>query len=145
MAPFRFAERVRQHFHYLVDDLGFSVMEESHDPEAFGNSLVRFRRHAVDVLVVLDRGQVLVDIRPRRAGLSSSQFGLASLVRFLAPESEEPAYVFPESWDAYHEMVEWQLKRLARVLRQYCLPVLTGEFSGWEALDARRAQEAREG
>ena len=141
MSEREFANQTRGHFRYLTDEYGFVVVEERSDPEAFGNSLVRLRSDAVDLIIVLDRGQVLIDFDPR--GMApGDQFGLPSVVRFLAPEADEPAYVFPETWDNYDDMIEWQLERLARLLRKTCAPVLQGEFSDWKAIEALCWREA---
>mgnify|MGYP000219498111 CR=1 FL=1 len=143
MTQYIFTEQAKQHFHYLIDDYGFSVVDERYEPEAFGNSLIQFRSSAIDIMVVLDRGQVLIDVSPYPR-LSNYQFGLATVVKFLAPEANEPVYIFPETWEDYDDMIEWQLTRLARMLRQYCAPVLRGEFSDWETMNECRKKEAEE-
>ncbi len=144
MTQYIFTEQAKQHFHYLIDDYGFSVVDERYEPEAFGNSLIQFRSSAIDIMVVLDRGQVLIDVSPYPRP-SNYQFSLATVVKFLAPEANEPAYIFPETWEDYDDMIEWQLTRLARVLRQYCVPVLRGEFSDWKTMNECRKKEAEEG
>lgn len=144
MTQYKFIEQTKRHFRYLIDDYSFSVVDEEYDPEAFGNSLVRFRSSTADVVLVLDRGQVLIDINPYPM-MQDCQFGLPSVVKFLAPEVSEPAYIFPETWENYNDMIDSQLERLARVLRQYCSSVLRGEFSDWEALSDSRKKEAEEG
>jgi hypothetical protein len=144
MTQYRFTEQARRRFHYLIDDYGFSVVDERYDPDAFGNSLVRFRSSAVDVVLVLDRGQVLIDINPYPM-IEDYQFGLPSVVEFLAAEAGEPVYVFPETWENYYDMIDSQLERLARVLRQRCSSILRGEFSDWEAMSDFRKKEAEEG
>lgn len=144
MKQHTFAERVKKHFNYLIDDYGFSVVAEKYDPEAFGNSLVDFQSRTTAVRVLLDKGQVLIDIRPL-TDPQSSWFNLASVVEFLAPEADEPVYIFPESWDDYYDMIDWQVSRVARVLRKYCAPVLQGEFSQWREMDERRSKSAEKG
>jgi hypothetical protein len=144
MPQYKFTEQAGTRFRYLIDDYGFSVVDERYDPEAFGNSLIRFRSSDVDIVVVLDRGQVLIDISPYPMA-QDYRFGLPSVVEFLAPEAGEPAYVFPETWENYYDMIDSQLERLARVLRQQCSSVLRGEFSDWEAMSDFRKKEAEEG
>lgn len=143
MKEHAFAEQVKKHFHYLIDDYDFSVVNEKSDPEAFGNSLVDFQSGTTAVRVTLDRGQVLVDMRPLTES-STSWFSLGSVVEFLAPEADEPVYVFPETWDHYYDMINGQVSRMARVLRQYCAPVLRGEFSQWKEIDERTRKGAEE-
>ncbi len=141
MEQYVFAEQVKERFRYLIDDHGFSVVDERYDPEAFGNSLVDFQSSNTVIRVLLDRGQVLIDIGPCPRS-PDYWFGLASVVEFLAPEADEPAYIFPETWDSYYDKIDWQVVRLARVLRQYCAPVLRGEFSRWKEMAERRSKEA---
>ena len=143
MSQHEFSEQAKIHFHYLIDEYGFAVTEERYDPEAFGNSLVRFHSRDVDVIIGLDRGQVLIDFSPHGVA-AGDQFGLPSIVSFLASEAAEPTYVFPETWDNYDDMIEWQLARLARLLRQSCVPVLRGGFSDWKAIGDLRKSEAEE-
>lgn len=144
MTQYKFTENVKRFFSYLIDDYGFLVVGERYDPEVFGNSLVRFRASYVDILVVLDRGQVRIDINPYPM-TQGYQFGLPSVVRFLAPEAGEPAYVFPETWQDYSGMINWQLERVACVLQQYCSSVLRGEFSDWKAISDLQKKEAEDG
>ncbi len=63
-----FIERVRTSFQYLIDDYGFSVKDERYDPQSFGNSLVEFRSKETAIRLVLDRGQVLIDLGPTSMG-----------------------------------------------------------------------------
>lgn len=143
MGQYVFAEQIKKHFHYLIDDYGFSVIDERYDHEAFGNSLVQFRSSTTDVVVVLDKGQVLIDISPYPE-IPNYRFGLATVVEFLSPDADEPAYIFPEKWDNYYGMIDWQVTRLTRVLRQYCAPVLRGEFSKWKEMDEIRRKETED-
>ena len=143
MEKYVFAEQVKKHFHYLIDEYGFSVVDERYDAEAFGDSLVQFQSSTVDLSIILDRGQVLIDIGPHPES-PDYRFGLVSVIEFLAPEADEPAYIFPETWDNYYDMIDWQVTRLARVLQQYCAPVLRGEFSQWKEMAERRRKEARD-
>jgi hypothetical protein len=129
-----FVELVKDLFGYLIKEYGFSVALDVYDVNAFGNSLVKFRSETVELEVVLDRGQVFINMEPN-PNLADSRFSLPFVVDFLAPDAKEPVYIFPKEWDDYSEMIKWQTNRLARVLQQYCEPVLTGQFSQWQAID----------
>lgn len=131
-----FFERVKEEFHYLVSDYGFTITEEIYDAQAFGNSFVGFvsTMNGMGIGIALDRGQVTVDIRPSPG--SKKIFGLVTMVRFLAPDFSEEVYASPpKAFDTYHDRVDWQVKRIARILRQYCEPILKGEFTEWEEMD----------
>ena len=66
--------------------------------------------------------------------VSGYRFGLNTVAEFLVPETSEPVYIFPDKWDNYHRMVDWQIARLSRILEQHCIPVLRGQFSRWEEM-----------
>jgi hypothetical protein len=136
-----FVEQVKEHFHYLIDDYGFAVVSERFDPEAFGNSLVDFQSGNTAVRILLNRGQVTIDIGPypRSPGY---QFDLSSIIEFLVPDAKEPVYIFPETWDNYQDMMNWQVDRLASVVQRYCARVLRGEFSEWEEIAEVRSRKA---
>jgi hypothetical protein len=117
-----FSEQVRKHFRYLIDDYGFSIVDEQHRPAFGGWSLVVFQSCNTLIRVELDRGRVLVDLGPRPE-VPIYSFSLSTVIEFLAPGAEEPAYVFPEKWGDYSK-VDWQVRRLARVLLQFRRKVL---------------------
>jgi len=144
MEQYSFIERVKTSFQYLVDDYGFSIANERYDPQSFGNSLVEFRSETTAIRLILDRSQVLVDLGPISWN-PNSWFSLSSVMEFLAPEAGESAYVFPETWESYYDMIDWQVNRLAHILRRYCSLVLTGQFDAWEELERRRRKEAENG
>ncbi|MEM3434463.1 MAG: hypothetical protein QXP27_09885 [Candidatus Methanomethyliaceae archaeon] len=136
-----FNEHVKRRFRYLIENYGFLVIDEKYDPEAFGNSLVDFQSDSIVMRVLLDRGQAMVDFRPR-AEPSETWYGLDSVIEFLAPEADEPTYIFPETWDNYQDMIKWQVDRLANVVQRYCARVLRGEFSEWEEMAEARSRKA---
>ncbi|RLD05076.1 MAG: hypothetical protein DRI56_10175 [Chloroflexota bacterium] len=143
MDEYIFAEQTKKHFRYLIDDYEYSVTGQRYDPKAFGNSLVQFQSRTMDVTVALDRGQVFVYLAPRTES-PGYQFDLRDIVGFLTPESDEPVYIFPEEWDNYYDMVDWQVKRLAQVFRKYCKPVLAGKFSKWKEIVKIREAKAQD-
>ncbi len=141
MGECSFIELVKKHFGYLVEKYGFAVVAERYDPEIFGNGLVRFQSPSVIITVVLDRGQVLTDVQPYPEILGR-EFGLGTIIEFLAPEVSEPVYVFPDEWDDYWAMIEWQTARVACMLSRHCVSLLAGRFSEWEELNNIRKVQA---
>lgn len=141
MREYSFAKRVKEHFSYLVDKYGFSIVEERYDPKVFGNGLVRFQSLTLSISVVLDRGQVLIDFTPYPE-MPGYQFDLGTVIKFLALANRETAYIFPEKWDDYYEMIEHQIVRAAHMLKQYCAPVLKGQFSEWNKMYESQKREA---
>jgi hypothetical protein len=142
MEQYVFTDQVKKYFHYLTEDYGFSIVaEEKSNRQAFGNSLIEFRSSTASVIVTLDRGQVLIDMGPYPE-VPGYQFSLVTVIEFLASGLNEPVYIFPEQWDNYYDMIDWQVMRLAGLLRQYCTPVLKGEFSKWKEMDEIRTKTA---
>lgn len=137
-----FIELVKTHFKYLIDEYGFVLTETRHSPEYFGNGLVRFQSSNANITIILDRGQVLIDIEPYLV-MPNQSFDLRSVVMFLTPQINEPIYLFPNNKDV-DESRKWQINRLAHLLRQYCAQVLEGKFSSWEELRQFRDKAAME-
>lgn len=143
MAQYVFNEQVKKHFGYLMDDYGFSVAEERYDAEIFGNSLVRFRLGPTQVRVVLDKGQVRAEMAPYPE-IRGRWFILSEVIGFLAPEADERGEIVVPDGRDYDRKVDWQLARMARILRQYCKPVLRAEFSQWDEMDEAARRESME-
>jgi len=118
---------VRQHFRYLTDEYGFSITHDEYFPESMGNADILFVSPQTGVRIVLDRGQVVINIgsvlQPQK-----DWFEFSDVVHFFTPETE-PVYIFPQDNSNYHAAIESQVIRLARLMRQYCEPLLKGDFS----------------
>lgn len=143
MHRYMFTERVKEEFRYLVEEYGFSVADERYDRDAFGNSLVDFQSSKVTIRVLLDRGEVTIGVGPYPLS-SDYWFDLSSVLEFLSVHTSEPAYVFPEEWDSYDDMVDWQVSRLAHLLQQCCSSVLRGEFTEWKEMDEIRRKKSED-
>jgi hypothetical protein len=137
----QFQELVERHFSYISTDERYSVARIL-GSESFGNALIEYQSKETILRISLDKSQVLIDIKPRST-THISWFGLPSLIEFLAPESNEAAYVFPDKWDDYDDMIEWQVKRVARILHQYCEPILSGKFTKWKKVEKMRLKKVR--
>ena len=137
----QFVELVKKHFQYLLDDYGFSVVDERYEPQVFGNSLVQFHSSNMEIMIVLDRGHVSIDISPHPNPLGY-QFGLSTILEYLVPEVERLAYDYSEAPDDYYSRIIWQITRFAPLLHEHCDKVLRGEFSDWKEMDERREKRA---
>jgi hypothetical protein len=118
---------VRQHFRYLTDEYGFSLARDAYFPESMENADMLFVSSQTGVRIVLDRGQVLINI----GSLLQPQqewFEFSDVVHFFAPETE-PVYIFSQDNSNYHATIESQVIRVARLMHQYCEPLLRGDFS----------------
>lgn len=55
-------EEIRPFFSELLDEHGFRVVSESHEPKSFGNGLIVLQAEDLRLRFVRDRGQVFADI-----------------------------------------------------------------------------------
>ncbi|MBN1812002.1 MAG: hypothetical protein JXA14_09220 [Anaerolineae bacterium] len=137
MSPYPFIEQVKRYFQYLTDDYGFSIVEERYEPGRGGR--VRFQSDTVVVTLILDRANISVDISSQIK--PDYSFDSILVAEFLVPEFDDSARVCNVRWD--YGIVDQQIARDAQILREYCVPMLTGEFSQWKELKEYGREKAR--
>src|SRR6266550_3475553 len=79
-------DEIREALSFLVER-GFEVVDDSYNPEAFGNAFVRFESKDFAVRVVRDRGQIFADVGP--AQTSDEWHDLRRVLEFLGHGSVE--------------------------------------------------------
>jgi hypothetical protein len=119
---------IKRYFEYLMDEYGFLVDRERNYPEAMGNADIVFKSRLTAIKVVVDRGQVLINIGkvtwPER-----EWFEFSDVVHYFNPSMKE-VYDFSEGpLNNQTAVIETQAKRLSLILRQYCEPMLIGDFT----------------
>lgn len=55
-------EEMLERVPWLLEELGFRIVDERYDPQSFGNSLVTLESDSLRVRFVRDRGQVFADV-----------------------------------------------------------------------------------
>lgn len=108
-----FFEQVRKHFRYL-ESYGFEIVYKETFP-SFDNAEVVFQSEKCRIRVLLERGEVYVDVGPLPP--VDYWIDLSSLVEFLTQGAETWRYEIPSG--DYQFRVEWQLTRVANKLRHY--------------------------
>lgn len=122
-----FTELVKKHFDFLLKQYGFSIVHEDYYPDIMGNSWIVFTSHGTGISIVLDKGQVLMNVGP--SSLSREKwYEFSDIISFFAPD-QKPVYVFPDGFSEYKDALENQVSRLARLMEEYCRPILQGDFS----------------
>jgi len=114
-----FPNAINNYFDFL-NDYGFSVIEkEEVNTKVMGNGYFLFMSETTGVAIVLDRGQVLMNIgksnQDRKDWLDWS-----IAIKAYAPDVK--AYDFEMDIDS-------QVKRVSELLKQYCVKLLEGDFS----------------
>jgi hypothetical protein len=120
-------ELIKKSFNFLADEYGYSIDREKYSPEAMGNAYVLYKSQSVGIKVVVDRSQVLINIGDL-SWPEENWFEFGDVVQFFNPEMKE-VYDFSRGSLDNQAYIESQAKRLARILRQYCKPMLRGDFS----------------
>ncbi len=120
-------ELIKKYFNFLTDEYNYSIDHEKYSPEAMGNAYVLYKSQLIGIKVVVDRSQVLINIG-KLSWQEKEWFELGDVVRFFNPEMKE-VYDFSRGSLDNQAYIESQAKRLALILRQYCEPVLRGDFS----------------
>lgn len=130
-----FSTAVENDFSFLVGEYGFSLSEELYSPEFMGNSVITYLSDTMGIMIVLDRSQVSLRIgesdRP-----STEWIDLLFIARFYTVNEKLDVYQYPKENPYNIAPIEEQVKRLARVVKQYCDPVLKGDFSKKEEIIA---------
>jgi len=128
-----FPSLVRQYLGFLIDDYGFSLKEDINHSESFGEGVIVFWSKTTVVSIRLDRGEIWDEIGPSTeppvAWLSQG-----AIIHFLTNEKRKFPINYTEYSNRIDTGIELMLTNYAQLLREYCEPILRGDFSWW--LDA---------
>jgi hypothetical protein len=131
MPSSEFIRQVKQSFQYLITEYSFSLVAEHFSPKSFGNALVKYSSETVEITIVLDRGQVLVDLRPF-FDLSRRTYSLITVVRYLTRNQTEVVPLFFQEERILQSSVIEQIDTAAYTLKHYCSSILRNQFTEWE-------------
>jgi hypothetical protein len=124
---------VRRRFAYLVDQHGFSIREQLLGPKPFDDAVIEFSSDHTLVSTRLDRGDVLVNVGPPM----EPEVARVSLVMAVAyfTGGRITSIAAPASLPGdYEQRINHRVAAHSEALRQFCQPLLTGEFRDWLAL-----------
>lgn len=125
-------ELIRKYFNFLIDDYGFSVFREEYSPKYMGNADIVYKSGSIAILVVVDRSQVLLNVG-KTTQPEKEWFEFTDVIKYFNPTISE-VYDFSRGSLPDQDYVEMQAKREAQLLRQYCEPLLRGDFSMYEQI-----------
>lgn len=132
MSENSFSQLVQKAFAFLLEDYGFQIVRESYEPQLMGNAAVVLASPTVIVTIVKDRGQVLINMGEAPIA-AEERLEFADIVRFFASDKNLDVYQFgPNPYDV--PSAEDQVSRLAWLSREYCTPILRGDFSMRDAI-----------
>ena len=140
----KFGDLVAKRFGYLVDDYNFHESQLCY--YSMGQAVVEFRHAKLGTVIRIELergGWILLNIGSASMP-QASWSSLDTTVEFLDPEAHEAVFVFPQYPGRPEQDMDAQLTRLANVLRRYCEPILSGQFSKWGPLVEFRKQKLDE-
>lgn len=127
-----FSQLVKQHFGYLTSKYNFKICSDRFFPDVMGNAEVTFKSPKTGFQIVLDRNQVLAKIGQVNKS-ERDWFVFSDVISYFSPDVEN-AYVFPDDFSNYEQALEIQIERIANMIRDYCEPLLLGDFSMSDAI-----------
>ena len=137
MQPYSIETGVRNYFDFLLDDFGFSITEERYR-QGMGNAVVVFSHDQTCIELVKDRGQILAALGDLR--LTRREWvEFAQAVRFFSG-NPGPVYSFPSVYNEVTE--ELQLSCVSKLMKQHCMPILSGAMSVVQLRDSIRSKRA---
>jgi hypothetical protein len=120
-----FSKLAESAFHFLVTDYKFMVAKTKDDPMCFGNGFVLYLSTHMGIQVTLDRSDVFIKI-----GLVTDSIEnwieFYDVIKYYNPD--EDVYIYPNEMN-HAERVKFQLNRLVSLMKSYCSPILSGNFS----------------
>lgn len=119
MERIMFFDLIEHYFQYLINDYGFSVIAKEVYPN-FDNAEMILQSNGCRIRVLRERGQVFVDVGPLPP--RNNWYDLATLIAYLTRGANTWEYKIPDHGD-YEYKVEWQVMRLADILRPYCAQI----------------------
>lgn len=128
---------VNQQCRFLMDEYGFKIVKQGYYPEYFGDSDILLKADSIWLQFKTDRGALQVGIgpvSPDRATL----FDLQLVVRYIAPNEVIPIRNSLEGYIENDRRMFFEVGRAAYMLKYLCVPILSGKFLDWEALDTIR-------
>jgi hypothetical protein len=121
---------MKQYFLFLTNEYGFSIIKESYSPEMkIGNGSVMYQSKLATIEIVVEKTEVRLKIGQRKGPLQK-WLDFQDVMKYFAPEVED-AYVRSGASITLKDplVVETRLSNIVALLRKYCTPLLTGDFS----------------
>lgn len=118
MERLTFFDQVRKHFRYLVDEYEFSVVSEETYPH-FDNVAVVLLSENCRIRVSMDRSEVYISVAPL-SPFKEYWLDLGTIIEYLTQGGDNSWDFEIPHYDDYDARIEWQVAKLADILRPYC-------------------------
>lgn len=122
-----FQEAVPKSFASIIANYDFLLTQPS-------EGVFELRSDVCLITISLDRQSILGNVKPARIeqvpkAQYYSSIDLGTFIDFLAPEAN-----FEYRFCRKPEEISEEVDRLARLIQQYCTPIMKGDFSDWVRL-----------
>ena len=113
----------------LMHEYKFSLIKDTYSPEYMGNSEVVFFSNKTGIRIVVDRSQVILTIS---SSLQNEEkwFEFEDLIHYFAPRMKG-VYLFQRSEKKLND-VSSQARWILKIMRNYCEPLLNGDFIDYD-------------
>lgn len=121
----RLSELVEDSFGWLLDEFGFTLIHEESYPQDYGNSIVVLESSECRLRIVLERGQVFVEVGPLHAPLDWATqapglwFDITDVIPFMTHEDIEWQYPLRDGDPAISSSPMDQMKGISTALRPF--------------------------
>jgi hypothetical protein len=132
VADIKFTELVKKYFRFLVDEFGFSVANEEHNRQMFGDRVVEYRSPTT-VVTVSSEGFVLTEFGPASEP-HVAHFLLFNVISFFDAKLAEAEKSALGNVRQPRRNQESQIARSAELLHQFGEPMLKGDFTQWNEI-----------
>ena len=129
-----FFEAVEREFDFLLTEYDYHIFQETYVSEQMGNASVVFISNLTIISIVLDRGQVLMEIG-ERSKPSKDRFEITDVLRYFSSDEKMDVYQFSKKNPYDVPPVENQVLKLALLIRRYCDQILRGDFTMEEQIN----------
>jgi len=121
---------LKQYFQFLVSEYGFSIIKESYSTEMkTGNGSVVYQSKAAIIEVIVDKTEVQLKIGHRKSALEK-YYDFQDILKVFAPEVEDVYLRSGITLSLKDSLaIETRMRNLVTLLRKYCIPLLTGDFT----------------
>ena len=105
---------IKQYFHFLFEEHDFAVTTTDYDAEHFGNWIVTLSSPCFRIMLIQDRGSVLLNIGSHASSAepaSKGWFGFSYVLEYMTDGKK--------IWEPSSGSLEPQLKELSQLLRPY--------------------------
>ena len=143
MTKSSFPNLVNKHFGYLIDNYHFVERKKLYRSEPFSDGVIEFRSAQTVISVRKNRDEIMIRVGPV-SDPDISRLSIGDIASFINQSKRLSPFEDIDLPTASEARVEKQITIYANLLKQYCEPMLRGDFSWWMDAFKYFAQNVKE-